>query len=128
MAIDASLKPMPRMPWYPSSFFDSTRTWPFVARAIYRELLDISWDAGCLPADPEELRKMLGVAVSDWQKAWPLVSPKFRADNDGPQRQRCAACSVPFEPVYHWHRFCPQCWHYRRVAEVCLSFNRRAEP
>lgn len=50
---------MPRMPWYPSSFYASTRSWPLIARAIYRELLDTQWDSGGLPNDPGALRAML---------------------------------------------------------------------
>ena len=71
------------MPWYPSSFYASTRTWPFVARAIYRELLDASWDAGGLPTDHEALRAMIGVTVAEWRSAWPLVQPKFGIGDDG---------------------------------------------
>ena len=83
MAGSSDLKPMPRMPWYPRDFAASTRTWPFIARAIYRELLDVSWDVGGLPAESETLRAMLGVSVGDWRKACPLVMAKFIAGDDG---------------------------------------------
>ena len=79
---------MPRMPWYPSSFAASTRTWPFIARAVYRELLDIEWDAGGLPSAPHELRSMLNVSAAEWRKAWPLVAPKFELCEDGLLRNR----------------------------------------
>ncbi len=79
---------MPRMPWYPSSFYASTRTWPFIARAVYRELLDVQWDAGGLPADPEALRKMLGVEPADWSKTWQIVETKFELDQGGQLRNR----------------------------------------
>ncbi len=74
---------LPRMPWYPSSFYASTRTWPFIARAVYRELLDVEWDSGPLPNDAEALRAMLGVKPADWRTAWPLVAPKFELGQDG---------------------------------------------
>lgn len=79
---------MPRMPWYPSSFYASTRTWPFIARAVYRELLDVQWDAGGLPADPEALRTMVGVTQAKWRVAWPLVKQKFELDQDGQLRNQ----------------------------------------
>ncbi len=74
---------MARMPWYPSSFYAATRTWPFIPRAIYRELLDIQWDSGGLPSDHERLRSMLGVTDEQWQAAWPLIQPKFELGVDG---------------------------------------------
>lgn len=79
---------MPRMPWYPSSFYASTRTWPFLTRAIYRELLDTQWDAGGLPSDQETLRTMLGVTAEQWRAAWPLIQPKFELGSDGLLRNR----------------------------------------
>lgn len=84
MSASESQRPqMPRMPWYPSSFFATTRTWPLIARAIYRELLDISWDAGGLPPDPKTLQSMIGATASEWSRAWPLVAPKFSPGPDG---------------------------------------------
>lgn len=74
---------LPRMPWYPSSFFASVRTWPPIARFVYRELLDISWDAGGLPANPEELRGMVGVTPSEWARAWRYLESKFKPGPDG---------------------------------------------
>jgi hypothetical protein len=71
------------MPWYPSNFYASTRTWPFIARAVYRELLDIEWDSGPLPNDPEALRSMLNVKPADWRTAWRYVNPKFELGEDG---------------------------------------------
>lgn len=56
-----------RMPWFPRDFASSTRGWPLVARAIYRELLDAQWDAGgssvgTLPADEQLLRAIAGAS------------------------------------------------------------------
>ena len=82
--MEDSTKPqMPRMPWYPSAFYATTRTWPFIARAVYRELLDIQWDAGGLPDDQEALRSMTGVTPKDWRTVWPFVGPKFKTGDDG---------------------------------------------
>ena len=80
---DITKPQMPRMPWYPSAFYATTRPWPFIARAVYRELLDIQWDAGALPDDPDALRNMIGVTPKEWRVAWPIVGPKFQAGDDG---------------------------------------------
>ncbi len=77
---------MARLPWYPRDFSSSTRDWPLLARAVYRELLDASWDIGGLPADLEILRRIVGATPSEWDAAWPLVAAKFEADADGKLR------------------------------------------
>lgn len=80
---DTTKPQMARMPWYPESFNGSTCTWPFIAKAVYRALLDAQWMAGGLPDDPDVLRNMLGVTPKDWRIAWPFVGPKFKAGDDG---------------------------------------------
>ncbi len=77
---------MARLPWYPRDFSSSTRDWPLLARAVYRELLDASWDIGGLPAELEILRRIVGATPSEWDAAWPLVAAKFEADADGKLR------------------------------------------
>ncbi len=77
---------MARLPWYPRDFASSTQGWPLISRAVYRELLDASWDLGGLPADPEILRRIVGATPSEWDAAWPLVAAKFEADADGKLR------------------------------------------
>lgn len=77
---------MPRMPWYPRDFSSSTRYWPLLARAVYRELLDASWDIGGLPADPEILRRIVGATADEWDAAWDLIATKFEMGSDGKLR------------------------------------------
>lgn len=74
---------MARMPWFPRDHASSTRGWPLVARAIYRELLDASWDMGPLPSDPEILRGIAGAAPDEWAAGWTLVSRKWIRGDDG---------------------------------------------
>lgn len=71
-----------RLPWYPRDFASATRTWPLIARAVYRELLDVQWDdggaeAGTLPDGEQELRELVRASAADWRVAWPYVAPKF---------------------------------------------------
>jgi hypothetical protein len=80
-----SKKSFPMMPWYPASFLSSTRGWCVTARGVCRELLDCQWEMGGLPADPEELRRLIGASKSEW-KNWPLVEPKFPICPDGLRR------------------------------------------
>lgn len=77
---------LPMMPWYPRDFLSSTRTWPFVARAIYRELLDLQWDAGSLPADQKALRLIVGCTAAQWREAWPLIERKLPVCKDSQRR------------------------------------------
>ena len=84
----------PRMPWYPRDFASSTRTWPFAARGVYRELLDAQWDIGgslpgVLPDDPNQLRELArGVSEADWKVAWRFVARKFPRVKGGRQNVR----------------------------------------
>lgn len=71
-----------RMPWIPRDFASSTRTWPLVARAVYRELLDAQWDIGgvnigTLPDDADELRLLARATPTEWRIAWKYIEPKF---------------------------------------------------
>ena len=77
---------MARLPWYPRDFASSTQGWPLISRAVYRELLDASWDIGPLPADQEILRRIVSATPSEWDAAWPLVATKFEEDSDGKLR------------------------------------------
>jgi uncharacterized protein YdaU (DUF1376 family) len=84
-----------RMPWYPRDFASSTRGWPLVARAVYRELLDAQWDAGgassagTLPEDDEALRLLAGATPAEWKAAWPrYVEMKFPRVDSGRRNAR----------------------------------------
>jgi uncharacterized protein YdaU (DUF1376 family) len=70
------------LPWYPASFYSSTRGWSLIARGIYRELLDTQWEIGGLPVDPFELQRLVGATKAEW-KHWPTVEPKFPTCSDG---------------------------------------------
>jgi uncharacterized protein YdaU (DUF1376 family) len=70
------------LPWYPASFYSSTRGWTLTARGIYRELLDAQWEIGGLPFNPAELQRLVNATNAEW-KHWPTVEPKFPAGGDG---------------------------------------------
>jgi len=74
------------MPWYTGDFMTATRGWPVTAKGVYRELLDCQWDRGALPADPRELRQLIGATPSEWKWWEKLIELKFPAGADGQRR------------------------------------------
>lgn len=85
--------PFARMPFYPRDFASSTRTWPLVARAVYRELLDAQWDLGgseigTLPDDEKQLRELVRATPREWSVAWKFVEPKFPRVDGGRRNGR----------------------------------------
>lgn len=75
-------KPLAMMPWYPRDFMASTRGWPLIPAAIYRELLDAQWDIGSLPVSIAELRELSRASPSEWKAGWPRVEAKFPIDGN----------------------------------------------
>ena len=63
--------------WCPRDFRASTHGWPLVARGAYRELLDVQFDMGWLPADERELQVLAGASGPEWKRAWPYLESKF---------------------------------------------------
>lgn len=74
------------MPWFPGDFLASTRGWPLISRAIYRELLDAQWGQGALPPEPSDLRQIVGATPTEWRAGWSRVEPKFPVSADGLRR------------------------------------------
>jgi hypothetical protein len=63
--------------WYPGDFLRVVRGWPFVARGVFRELLDAQWDLGELPTAPGRLRDLVGLSAAEWTLAWKFCAPHF---------------------------------------------------
>src|SRR5215475_11830593 len=79
-------RPLAYMPWFTGDFMTATRGWSVTARGVYRELLDAQWDRGALPADPNELRRLIGATPTEW-RAWSQhVEAKFPLGDDGQRR------------------------------------------
>jgi hypothetical protein len=75
--------------WFPRDFRSSTLGWPHVAKSIYRDLLDCEFDMGMggLPADPANLRALIGATPAEWRTSWaPFVEAKFPIGADGLRR------------------------------------------
>jgi uncharacterized protein YdaU (DUF1376 family) len=78
-----SNRELPFMPWYPDQFEASTRAWTWLERALYRALLDVQWQLGGLPTDPERVRLSVGFPETEFRTAWPIVSEKFKKGRGG---------------------------------------------
>lgn len=77
---------MPYMLWYSGDFMRSTRGWSVTAKGVYRELLDAQWDHGEVPADPEELRVVIGATKQEWRDGWRRCAAKFPEVEPGIRR------------------------------------------
>lgn len=77
---------MPWFPWWITDQLHVMRGWPLIGRAVYRELLDIQWLDGSLPADPEKLRALVGATSTQWWAAWCHIEPAFPVTSDGTRR------------------------------------------
>jgi hypothetical protein len=64
--------------WYPRDFYTSiiVRSMSFTARSIYRELLDIQWENGCL-TDVQRLLNVMGITVEQWNEFAPFLDELF---------------------------------------------------
>lgn len=83
-----SNRELPMMPWFPDQFAASTAGWTFTERAVYRALLDLQWQQGCIFADLLRISQALGVDKRTVQRCWRLVGPKFAAVEGGLQNYR----------------------------------------
>jgi hypothetical protein len=65
-------------PWFPRDFATSiaVRSMSLVARGIYRELLDIQWEHGCL-TDVERLLNIIQATPEQWQEFAPYLHECF---------------------------------------------------
>lgn len=70
--------PLGYYPWYPRDFATSpaVRSMNLVSRGIYRELLDIQWEAGILPP-AERLLNIIGATASQWKEFAPYLEELF---------------------------------------------------
>lgn len=71
------------MPWYRWLVRDyranrKVQRMGYVARGLYRELLDEQWLEGTLPEDVGVLADICGCPVRVMEKAWPEIAPCFR--------------------------------------------------
>ena len=73
-----AVTPLGYYEWYPRDFYTSivVRSMSFTARSIYRELLDIQWENGCL-TDVQRLLNVMGVTAEQWNEFAPFIDELF---------------------------------------------------
>lgn len=73
------LKPMPWYPWYPVDYRASRNAnrLDYIARGLYRELLDECWVEGAIPDDIEKLADIARCPVGVMAEAWPTLRKLF---------------------------------------------------
>jgi uncharacterized protein YdaU (DUF1376 family) len=76
------------MPWFPRDFLASTRAMRLIERGAYSELLFYQWEMGSLPADTEQLARLLGCTEKEFTAIWKVVSKKFVLAGDTLSNQR----------------------------------------
>ncbi len=83
---------MPAMPLYARDWLtdEDVRDAPRAVRSDYMDLLLHQWMAGSLPADPERLRRRIGLTPKEWVVTWKWLERKFPVGEDGMRRNgRC---------------------------------------
>jgi len=77
------------LPWFRCWWKDEMAMsdgWPLNAKGLFHELLSLQWRRGSLPANPEEIRKLLSVKPALWRATWAFVHPLFPVCDDGCRR------------------------------------------
>lgn len=79
---------LPMMPLFPGDWIMATRRMSLAERGAYFDLLCYQWEAGLLPAKPEQLARMLGVAADEFAVVWAGIKDKFTEVGGGLQNAR----------------------------------------
>lgn len=74
---------LPYLPWFPRDFMSATRGWTLAERGLYRELLDVQWEAGAIPTKLDEIFEVVGARRREFTSAWKKVQRKFVDDGAG---------------------------------------------
>lgn len=77
---------LPWYAWYANDFAGAVRGWSILERGGLREALDAQWTLDGLPADPEELRRVINATPREWLRIWPRIEAKLPIAADGKRR------------------------------------------
>ena len=73
----------PAFQFYARDWLMSTRHLTLDARAVYLDLLCLSWDQDGLPSDLHETLGYLAVTKQKFDRLWPLIECKWERAKDG---------------------------------------------
>jgi len=80
----------PTLPLYARDWLtdSNVRLMPALARAYYVDLLCQCWlNDGYIPAELEDLQKLVAGPKREWQAVWPHIEPRFPRDPTDPTRR-----------------------------------------
>jgi uncharacterized protein YdaU (DUF1376 family) len=81
-----SSRTLPWYAWYPTDFMGAVRGWSILERGAYRDALDAQWTLDGLPADPDDVRKIIGATPAEFRRIWSRIEAKFPVATDGLRR------------------------------------------
>jgi uncharacterized protein YdaU (DUF1376 family) len=76
----------PAFQFYANDFLGATITWDAIACGMYIRLLCTQWVNGSIPDDQRRIAKAAGVDLSELQREWHLLEPKFPLDAEGTRK------------------------------------------
>jgi uncharacterized protein YdaU (DUF1376 family) len=79
---------LPVMPFFVRDYIASTRHLTLEQRGAYTDLLFFQWDTGPLPAETNELARMLGASPEQFSSIWSSIGSKFKTVNGTIQNLR----------------------------------------
>jgi uncharacterized protein YdaU (DUF1376 family) len=70
--------------WYPGDWASDglVRTLSFEERGLYREMLDVQWTDGSLPADDARCARAFGLPVDEFTRIYAAFAEKFESDGE----------------------------------------------
>jgi uncharacterized protein YdaU (DUF1376 family) len=77
---------LPYFRWFPDDYAGSVRGWSLLEKGGYREALDAQWSQDGLPANPDEVRRIIGATPAEFRRIWARIESKFPIAEDGRRR------------------------------------------
>lgn len=80
-----SLEPLPYYKWFPQKYRSNRRVQRagYIARGLYRELIDEQWLEGSIPSEIEQLADICDCPVDVMHENWPSIAGCFEVGDDG---------------------------------------------
>ncbi|NIM48942.1 MAG: DUF1376 domain-containing protein [Gemmatimonadales bacterium] len=85
-----SHRPYYRCWWKDLQTDEKYRGMTFAERGLYRDLLDLNFSEGSIPADPDKIAAVLRAKPAEVRRLWKAVEPCFKS-----VRNRASRCSNP---------------------------------
>jgi hypothetical protein len=123
--------------WYrnfPGDNLSVSRGWPSATLGLYHALRELQWDRGALPADSDEMRRLLGRgSPREWREAWPLLQPHFPVEADNTRRnvalarERYSAIGIRWQQLDAINMRYHEDWYRGKSADLYVAVVATAE-